>query len=125
MPVTDVRWLSGAMSIRPLPTPATAVAIGSAIANSEPNARSKMTAAAPMPTADMADSGACSVSEMAFPPSSTARPGSRAAFATVITRLTSAWFRLSGGLGEVHRGVRGAPVRAYLDASPGTLPPGR
>jgi hypothetical protein len=93
MPVTDIRWLSGDMSIRPLPTPATAVAIGSAIATSDPNAKSKMTAAAPRPTADIADSGGCSVSEMAFPPSSTARPGSRAAVATVITRLTSALFR--------------------------------
>ena len=93
MPVTDIRWLSGAMSIRPLPTPATAVAIGSAIANSEPNATSKMTAAAPMPIADTSDSGDGSVSEMAFPPSSTASPGSRAAVATAITRLTSALFR--------------------------------
>ena len=46
MPFTDIRWLSGAMSISPLPTPATAVTIGSAIANSDPNAMSKMTAVA-------------------------------------------------------------------------------
>ena len=120
MPVTDVRWLSGAMSISPLPTPATAVAIGSAVAKSEPNAASKMTAAAPMPTADTADSGACSECEMAWPPSSTARPGPRAAVAAAITALMSAGSRSSAGLVKFTVAYAVRPSRLAW-----TLPPGR
>ena len=98
MPVTDVRWLSGAMSISPLPTPATAVAIGSDIASSEPNATSRMSAAAPIPTADTADSETCSECEMASPSSSTARPGFLAAVAAAITWLMLAASRSSADL---------------------------
>jgi len=97
-PVTDIRWLSGVMSSRPLPTPAAAVTIGSAIANSDPNATSRMTAAAAMPIADAIDVGAVSVLEMAQPASSTSRAGSRAAIATAITCLTSALSRSSAAL---------------------------
>ena len=73
-----------------------------------------------MPTADTADSGACSECEMACPPSSTARPGSRAAVATAITRLMSAGSRLSAGLVKF--------TVAYAVRPSGltwTLPPGR
>jgi hypothetical protein len=120
MPFTDIRWLSGAMSIRPLPTPATAVTIGSAIANSDPNATSKMTAAAPTPIADALDNGACSVFEMAFPPSSTARPGSRAPVATATTRLMSALSRLSAAWVKFTVAYAVRPSRLTW-----TLPPGR
>ena len=115
MPFTDIRWLSGAMSIRPLPTPATAVTIGSAIASSDPNAMSRMTAAAPMPIADALDSGACSVFEMALPAKLDRKArlpgGGRHRDHPVDVGLVQVVRRL----GEVHRGVRGAPVRAYLD----------
>ena len=74
MPFTGIRWLSGAMSIRPLPTPATAVTIGSAIANSDPNAMSKMTAAAPMPIAESYPDFQAHL-EKAFGPPNRSSPG--------------------------------------------------
>ena len=87
-------WLSGAIIISPLPTPASAVTIGSAIANSEPNATNKITAAAATPIIDALDSGCCSLFSMAWPPSCTVSPCALAASAMLITRLTSVLFRL-------------------------------
>ncbi|WP_232248559.1 hypothetical protein [Streptacidiphilus rugosus] len=95
MALTDIRWLSGAMSSRPLPTPATAVTIGSAMARTEPNATSRMTAAATIPISDAFEAGVSSAPAIALPPSSTARPGARAAVAVAITRPTSARSRSS------------------------------
>jgi hypothetical protein len=57
---------------------------------------------------------------MACPPSSTARPGSRASFATAITRLMSAGSRLSADLVKF--------TAAYAVRPSGltwALPPGR
>jgi hypothetical protein len=73
-----------------------------------------------MPTADTADSGACSECDTACPPSSTARPGSRAAVATAITRLMSAGSRSSADLVKFTVAYAVRPSELSW-----TLPPGR
>ena len=85
--------VSGAITISPPATPASAVMSGSSVATSEPNAMNSTIAAASTPTTVPRDSGGCLAWPMAGPPSWTSSPGARAACAASITRTTSAGAR--------------------------------
>ena len=91
MVTTLMLCVSGAIAISPPATPASAVMSGSSVASSEPNAMNSTIAAASTPTTVPRDSGGCF--SMAWPPSWTSSPGSRAACAASITRTTSALAR--------------------------------
>ena len=94
-------WVSGVIAIRPPPTPAIAVTIGSSIASSEPNAMNSTTAAASTPTVELTPSDVCSVCSMAWPPSWTLSPGARAASAASMTWVMSALARLLACLAKL------------------------
>jgi hypothetical protein len=91
---TSVTWLSRIVDIMPVPTPATAVRIGRSIANTDPKARNRMTAAAAMPTSSAVPIGGSWVRATAWPPSSTASPSPSASSArstrSSITALSTA-----------------------------------
>ncbi len=78
--------VNSAITPSPLPSPNSAVTIGSPIAISEPNVSSSTTIAASSPTAVEMPKPACSVASIAWPPSSTCSPGRAAARATLTTR---------------------------------------
>jgi hypothetical protein len=59
--MTFMTCVSRMIPISPLTTPAVAVTRGSSIASSDPNAMNSTTAAASTPTAELTDSGGCSV----------------------------------------------------------------
>ncbi len=78
--------VNSAITPSPVPSPKSAVRIGSPIEISEPNVSSSTTIAASSPTAVEIPKPACWVASIAWPPSSTCRPGRAAARATVTTR---------------------------------------
>ena len=108
--VHDIQaWVSGAIAISPLPTPAMAATTSAAaIANSEPNAMNNMTAAATTPIADATRQRATARCRDGVPADLDREPGSRAPVGTATTRLISALSRSSDGPGEVDHGVRDA-----------------
>ena len=75
-----------AIAPRPVPRPNSAVTIGRPIAISEPNVSSSTTIAASSPTAVESPKPTCSVASIAWPPSSTCRPGRAAARGDLTTR---------------------------------------
>ena len=91
-------WVSGAIAISPLTTPATAVTTGRSIASNEPNAMNSTTEAARRPTTELKPSDDCSAFPIASPPSWTFSQVARAASAVLITRVISALARLSACL---------------------------
>jgi hypothetical protein len=90
-------WDSSPAVIRPGTSAAIATARGSNMASSEPNAMNSTTAAASTPTAALMPAEGRSTFSTAGPPSSTCRPGARAASARWTTRVTSAAGRLACG----------------------------
>ncbi len=78
--------VNSAITPSPVPSPNSAVRIGSPIATNEPNVSSSTTIAASSPTAVETPNPACSVCSIAWPPSSTSSPGRAAALATSTTR---------------------------------------
>ena len=76
-------------AIRPETRPAIATARGSSMASSEPNAMNSTTPAAITPTPAVMPIEGLRLFSTAGPPSSTCRPGARAASARLTTRMTS------------------------------------
>ena len=76
-----------------MPIPNSAVTIGSPMAMADPNAMSRMTMAAATPMNSVDPGLGASTNSMGWPPSSTSKPGARAASAVSITRWMSAFGR--------------------------------
>ena len=87
-------WEKSPTAIRPETSPAIATASGSSMASSEPNATKSTTPAASTPTAAVMPIEGRRSFSTACPPSSTCRPGARAASARLTTRMTSCLGRL-------------------------------
>ncbi len=79
-------WVNSAIALRPVPSPNSAVTIGRPIAVSEPKVSNSTTIAANSPTPVAMPKPSCSVSSIAWPPSSTSSPGCAAARAVCTTR---------------------------------------
>ncbi|CAM5710131.1 hypothetical protein SANTM175S_01900 [Streptomyces antimycoticus] len=93
-------WPSSPMAAYAVPTPMSAVAIGSSVAASEPKARKRTTAATPTPMASLRWADPVrSVSPAPTPPISTSRPRAPEAAERAVssTRRTSASPRSAAG----------------------------